>query len=306
MISILVTVIGLILFEVVSSIDNAVINAEVLSKMGKKAKQWFLTWGLLFAVFVVRGLLPVIIVWLANTQIPIWETAKGVFTNDPKIAEAVEKSSPYLLLAGGVFLVFLFFNWLFLEEKEFGLPHEPFFNRHGIWFYTVVSTLLCVIVWESVQIDPYLALSAVIGSTAFFLTHGFAMQAEKAEKELLHTTSSISDNSKILFLLVIDSVFSIDGVVGAFAFTTSVPLILLGNGIGAFVVRQLTVGNIERIKSLIYLKNGAMYSLAVLGTVMVLEAFHAGLKLDIPQWFSPLSTLIIITFFYVKSLRVRE
>jgi len=33
----LLTVFGLALFETVSSIDNAVINAEVLSTMGKKA-----------------------------------------------------------------------------------------------------------------------------------------------------------------------------------------------------------------------------------------------------------------------------
>ena len=35
-------------------------------------------------------------------------------------------------------------------------------------------------------------------------------------------------------LEVIDATFSIDGVLGAFAFTLSVPLIFIGNGIGAF------------------------------------------------------------------------
>lgn len=51
-----------------------------------------------------------------------------------------------------------------------------------------------------------------------------------------------------MYLEVIDATFSIDGVVGAFAFTLSVPLILIGNGIGAFVVRELTVSNIDRVK----------------------------------------------------------
>ncbi|WP_406543350.1 hypothetical protein [Clostridium ljungdahlii] len=37
-ISIILIIIGLCLFEVVSSIDNAVINAEVLSTMSEKAK----------------------------------------------------------------------------------------------------------------------------------------------------------------------------------------------------------------------------------------------------------------------------
>ena len=48
--------------------------------------------------------------------------------------------------------------------------------------------------------------------------------------------SALSDVSKIFYLEVIDATFSIDGVIGAFAFTLSVPLILLGNGIGALVV----------------------------------------------------------------------
>ena len=68
-----------------------------------------------------------------------------------------------------------------------------------------------------------------------------------------------SDWSKILYLEAIDTTFSIDGVLGVFAFTLSIPLILIGNGVGAIVLRQLTVSNIDRIKKYAYLKNGAMY-----------------------------------------------
>lgn len=55
---IIITVAGLCLFEVISSIDNAIINAEVLTTMQEKARKWFLVWGLLFAVFVIRGCSP--------------------------------------------------------------------------------------------------------------------------------------------------------------------------------------------------------------------------------------------------------
>lgn len=61
-----VTVIGLCLFEIISSVDNAVINAHVLRTMPERYRKIFLFWGMLFAVFIVRGLLPLIIVWLAN------------------------------------------------------------------------------------------------------------------------------------------------------------------------------------------------------------------------------------------------
>lgn len=46
LISILLVVAGLSVFETISSIDNAIINAEVLSTMRKKARRWFLLWGL--------------------------------------------------------------------------------------------------------------------------------------------------------------------------------------------------------------------------------------------------------------------
>lgn len=80
-----------------------------------------------------------------------------------------------------------------------------------------------------------MAFGAVVGSTAFFILHGFKQNAQAEEAKLLQ--KGRSDISKILYLEVIDTTFSIDGVLGAFAFTLSVPLILFGNGLGAFVLR---------------------------------------------------------------------
>jgi len=295
--SILLIIAGLCLFETISSIDNAIINAEVLSRMGKQARQWFLWWGLLISVFLVRGLLPWVIVWATVPQLGPIGALTATFSNDPHIHEAIEAASPILLIGGGTFLLFLFFSWLFLEEKHYGVKGERFFQRQGVWFFAVVSILLAFIVWFALQINPLMAFGAVLGSTAFFITHGFKENAEKQEKELLRSDSKLSDTSKIFFLMIIDTTFSLDGVLGAFAFTLSVPLILLGNGLGAIVVRQLTLSNIDRIKKYIYLKNGAMYSIAILGMIMVLESF----SLHIPHWLSPAATFGIVAYFFLKS-----
>ena len=107
----------------------------------------------------------------------------------------------------------------------------------------------------------------------------------------------MSDVSKILYLEVIDLTFSIDGVLGSFAFTLFVPLILLGNGLGAIVLRQITVSNIEKIKKYRFIKNGAMYSIFFLGVVMVLDAF----AVHVPFWFSPAITVVIVGYFFRKS-----
>jgi uncharacterized protein len=297
MLSAILIIVGLSLFEVISSIDNAIINAEVLSGMGKRARRWFLLWGILIAVFLVRGLLPWVIVWATTPSLGPIGALTSTFSNDPSVHEAIERSAPILLVGGGTFLLFLFFHWLFLETKTFGLPGERFIARQGVWFYAIVSVLLTYIVWKALAVNPYLALGAVVGSTAFFITHGFKQSAEKAEQDMISGSSHLSDVSKILYLEVIDMTFSIDGVLGAFAFTMSVPLILAGNGIGALVVRYLTVSNIERIKKYVFLKNGAMYSILALGLIMLLHGFGA----HIPEWVSPLVTAIIISYFVFRS-----
>ncbi len=297
----LLTIIGLAVFEIVTSIDNAIINANVLSTMSQKARKWFLFWGILFAVFVIRGFLPFLIIYLTNPTHSFWQVLGTTFSGSEQSAHIIEESSKVLLIGGGVFLIFLFLNWAFLETKEYAFRFERFLLNQGVWFYAVVSILLTIIVWSSVGINPTLAIGAVVGSTGFFIIHGVREQAEKQERNLVRSQGQMSDISKIIYLEILDATFSIDGVVGAFAFTLSVLLILIGNGIGAFVLRQLTVGNIERIKQYRYLKNGAMYSIGVLGTIMLFDGF--GYKF--PTWISPLSTLVIIGYFFNRSRNVK-
>jgi uncharacterized protein len=295
--SIVLIIVGLCVFEIVSSIDNAVINAEVLGTMSEKGRRWFLVYGILFAVFFVRGMLPWLIVWLTNTELGPIGALTATFSNDPHVQKAIEHSTPILMLGGGVFLIFLYLHWLFIEDKQFGLRTEKFFLKHGAWFYAFASLILVGIVAIALKFNPMLALSAVIGSSAFFITDGFKKHAESNEQQLISNTSVMSDVSKIMYLEIIDMTFSIDGVLGAFAFTMSVPLIILGNGLGAFVVRELTMGNIENIKKYVFLKNGAMYSIMVLGIVMILEGFNV----EVPEYVSPLITLTILSFFFFKS-----
>lgn len=292
---IILTILALSLFEIITSIDNAIINAEVLSTVNQKTRHWFLTWGIFIAVFLVRGLLPLLIVWAAIPGMGLITALVATLSGDPSTAEAIKHSSPMLLIGGGTFLIFLFFHWLFLEPKNFGLRGENFFQDQGPWFFSVVSIFLLLIVWLAQKQDTILVFGAVVGSTAFFIIHGFREFASQREEKLL--TSSASDISKILYLEVLDATFSIDGVIGAFAFTFSVLLILIGNGLGAIVLRKLTVSNIERIKKYRYLKNGAMYSILILGVVMLLESF----SFHLPPWISPIVTFLTVGYFLHKS-----
>jgi uncharacterized protein len=78
----------------------------------------------------------------------------------------------------------------------------------------------------------------------------------------------------------------------AFAFTLSVPLILVGSGLGAFIVWQITVGIIERIRSCRYPKNCA---------IMITDGFG----LHIPELVSRAATCVV-GFFFLRSLMESE
>jgi hypothetical protein len=226
MIEILITILALLTFETICGIDNAVINANILKTIGKKQRKFFFTWGIFIAVFVVRGLLPFLIVWLA------WAS---IFTT--------------------------------------------------------------AIVYFSIKVDPILAFAATIGISLFFITDGFKQNAEKTEKKLIKKKVNLSDWSKVLYLEVLDASFSIDGVIGAFAFTTAVPLILIGNGLGAIIVRNLTIKGMDKIVSYTYLKNGAMYSIGFLGILMMFEAFG----LEVPFFLAPAIIFTMLGIFFCMS-----
>ncbi len=294
---------GLCLFEIISSIDNAVINAHILKTMPEKYRKIFLFWGLLFAVFVVRGILPFIIVWIANPGLGVFDVVTATFSNSPAVKEYIELSKPLLLLGGGIYLFLVFLSWLFIEEKKYAFLVEGFIHRQGAWFYALASILTTAVVYFSLQRNPVLALAAMIGVSAFFITDGFKKNAETQEKKLMNP--AMGAWSKILYLEVLDASFSIDGVIGAFAFTVSVPLIILGNGLGALVVREFTVRGIDLIAKFEFLKNGAMYAIGVLGAIMVLESFGH----EFPFWLAPLNMFILLGIFLflsVRSNRVRE
>ncbi len=305
MVASLIVILWLCLFEVISSIDNAIINAEVLSTMKPKYRRWFLIWGILIAVFVVRWILPWLIVFATAPQLWFIGSLTATFSWNAEASKIIESSAPILMIWWWIFLVFLFFHWLFLEDKEFWLVWEKFFYRNWVWFYAIASLILTYVVWKTLHSsDHMLAFGAVVWSSVFFITHGFKQSAEHAEKKLMK--QGMSDISKILYLEVIDATFSIDWVLWAFAFTMSIPLILLWNWIWAIVVRQITIWNIERIKKYIFLKNWAMYSIFFLGFFMIIKWFWYKLEYrwhDLSEFFAPIITVLIIWYFFMKSSR---
>ncbi len=293
MFTILFIVFGLVIFEIVNSVDNAIVNAHVLRTMSVRARKWFLIWGIFTAVVVVRGLLPLLIVWIASPGISFMRSVQAILGNDPVARAAMDSSSYILLIGGGIFLLLLYLHWLFLEKKEPFFYTDKFVRPNfGIWFFGFAALLLVALLWFARE-NPFAMLGAAVGNAAFFILYGFRETAEKEEKIL--ESSAKSDLSKLMFLEVLDVSFSIDAVLGAFAFTTNVLFIFIGLGIGALVVRELTIKGVDHVAKYKWLKNGAMTSIGFLGTFMILKSFGV----HIPEWVPTITTVLVVglTFF---------
>jgi uncharacterized protein len=279
-------VVGLIVFEVVNSVDNAIVNASVLKTMSMLWRKRFLLIGIITSVFLVRFILPLIIVWVSVPTIGAQDLFLAFLGQSEVAKNAIELQKPIILMFGGMFLVYLYLHWLFLENKETLFVERFLKQKHGVWFFAFAAIILVLVMYLS-RANPMMMLAGAIGSATFFILYGLKQTAEESERNLVAGTSGMSDLSKFVYLEVLDMTFSFDGVIGAFAFTINLVLILIGIGVGAIVVRELTIKGIDTIAKYKYLKNGALTSIGFLGLFMMVEAFNIELPSVLP---------IIITF----------
>jgi uncharacterized protein len=277
---------GLIVFEVVNSVDNAIVNASVLKTMSMLWRKRFLLIGIITSVFLVRFILPLIIVWISVPNISGADLFLAFTGQSTIAAEAIEAQKPLILMFGGVFLLYLYFHWLFLEKKEPLFIERFLKEKHGVWFFAFAAIILVLVMYLA-RADSMMMLAAAIGSATFFILYGLKQTAEESERNMVEGAGHMSDASKFLYLEVLDMTFSFDGVIGAFAFTINLILILIGIGIGAMVVRELTIRGIDSIAKYKYLKNGALTSIGFLGLFMIVEAFGIEMPSFVP---------IVVTF----------
>jgi hypothetical protein len=106
-----------------------------------------------------------------------------------------------------------------------------------------------------------------------------------------------------LYLEVLDASFSFDGVIGAFAISNDVVIIMLGLAIGAMFVRSLTVYLVRQgtLDQYVYLEHGAHYAIGILALIMFLSVHY-----EIPEWFTGLSGVVFILVSLWSSVRYRR
>ena len=287
------------LVESIAIVLGLVVNATVLKTMSVLWRKRFLFIGIITSVFLVRFLLPLAIVGISVPNISLQEMFLAFSGQSDVAARAIEIQKPVILAFGGVFLLFLYLHWLFLEKKEPLFIERFLKEKHGVWFFAIASVLLVLIMYLA-RANSTMMLAAAIGSATFFIVYGLKETAEKNEAHLLAGGNGLSNLSKFVYLEVLDTTFSFDGVVGAFAFTINLLLILIGLGIGAIVVRELTIKGIDSISKYKYLKNGALTSIGFLGIFMLIESF----TIELPAYIPTIITFLVIGVAFYQSNRV--
>ena len=99
---------------------------------------------------------------------------------------------------------------------------------------------------------------------------------------------------------MLDASFSLDGVIGAFAITNEIVLIIAGLGAGAIWVRSLTVylmraGTLSKYR---YLEHGAHWAILALGLMMFVKLYHV----DPPEWVTGSIGIVVISIAVISSV----
>ena len=286
------------ILEVTLSFDNAVVNAKVLAKMTPLWQKRFLTWGILVAVFGTRLILPAIIVGLAAWISPL--AAAVLAINDPvAYAHLLEGASYAISAFGGVFLLMVSLRYFFDTSKH--VHWIAWIERHLVRWGRVEAIELAI------ALAVLLGLSYFSGNQAQVLAAGciglltfVVMQGITSTLDVKAGTVVAGGATLFIYLNILDSAFSLDGVVGAFAITTQISIIFVGLGIGAYFVRSITVYLVRKktLDALVYLEHGAHWAILGLGLSML-----AGIVVHVPEVLTGLIGLVFVTLAYISSRR---
>ncbi|MCX7098624.1 MAG: DUF475 domain-containing protein [Methylococcales bacterium] len=265
--------------EVSLSFDNAVVNASILKRMDERWQQYFLTWGILIAVFGMRLLFPILIVAVA-TGIGFFGVTDMALHDPNTYAEHLNESHVQIAAFGGMFLLMVFFSFIFDEGKElhwlgyFEEKLSSFGKLESIELILALGLLLITQHWlpDAIRLDALVA--GISGVILFVIVDSLAALFED-EEEGEEVSAAIKKGSvmSFLYLEVLDASFSFDGVIGAFAITQDVVIIMLGLAIGAMFVRSLTVFLVRQgtLDEYVFLEHGAHYAIGTLAAIMLIS-----------------------------------
>lgn len=305
-------VITLTLLEVTFSFDNAVVNARLLRHLNRFWQALFMSVGILIAVFVVRFALPIFIVQL-TAGLGFMETISLAYNEPELYSQHLHKAGPFIDAFGGTFLLMIGISYFMDAEKEVHwigwlerrLAPLGRFNDITIFVMGVGAILMGLNAPGDLAVQFGVLIAGIAGVMLHVGLGLFEKIFDTDEEDEGDEPAPKSNGVKKVKILVggaaffmfcrlevIDASFSFDGVIGAFAITTSVLIIVAGLAAGAVWVRAMTVhllraGTLAKFR---FLEHGAHWAILFLGLVMIAKLFH----IEAPEWVTGSIGLVMI------------
>ena len=267
----LLTVLMLCALEVSVSFDNAVVNAGVLTDMDEKWRRRFITFGIPIAVFGMRLLFPVLIVALA-AGISMYEAGSMALTDPTAYHHALQANEHTIFAFGGSFLLMVFLSFIFDAEKETHWIKPIEANKITLALSKVHSISLIIASLAGLYLvhltnNPTIAIAYFSGIILFAILNSL--------DSVFSVDGVKSGLIGFLYLEILDASFSFDGVIGAFALSSDIFIIMVGLGVGAMYVRAITLHLVEAgtLSEFKHLEHGAHYAIGALALIMFMKMF---------------------------------
>lgn len=299
----------LMIIEVTFSFDNAVVNAKVLKKMSPLWQRLFLSVGIIIAIFGMRLVFPILIVAL-TADLPWHQVIDLALHHPAEYADRLALAHPTITAFGGSFLLMLALHFFMEESKRhhwIKMIEKPL-QRLSSWWMPAVITLwaLGVVTLLPQNTHPLKTFVAgAVGLLAYLAIHGLTLAIDKTTDKTSQLKHYVGWAAFVMFIYLelLDASFSLDGVLGAFAITSDVVLIVAGLGVGAVWVRSLTVFMVRRgtLDAYRYLEHGAHYAIAVLAIAMLISAI-----VEVPEAITGILGVGLIAGSVVASVRANK
>jgi uncharacterized protein len=283
----------LAVLEVSLSFDNAIINAAILQRMSPFWRQMFLTIGILIAVFGMRLVFPLLIVWATAGLDPV--RAMELALNppphgalefpdgSPSYQKLIVAAHPQIAAFGGIFLLMLFLDFVFYDRdiKWLKWIEVPFarigrLGQVSVAVAVVALVLAGALLTHSADERATVLTAGLLGLVTYLVVNGLSRAFRPPDLDAATTGTAVGKAGLTLFLYleVLDAAFSFDGVTGAFAITSDPILIALGLGlVGSMFVRSITIYLVQQdaLDRYVYLEHGAHWAIGVLAVIMLLS-----------------------------------
>lgn len=298
----LILVVILSILEVTLSFDNAVVNAKVLKKMSPQWQQRFLTWGILLAVFGTRFVLPILIVSIAVWTSP-WLVTTLAIQHPEEYSKLLDGVHGSITAFGGTFLLMVSLKYFFDKAKSVHWIRSV--ERHLVtWGHIeAIEIVIALILLVSFSFVTHYDQTSILIAGLFGLILFIVMEGVAGTLSVESEDIARAGFTMFVYLNILDSAFSLDGVIGAFALTSNLFIIMIGLGIGAYFVRSMTIYFVREntLTELVYLEHGAHW--AILGLA---AAMFTNLVVHVPEIVTGLIGLCFVILAYVSSRKERK